>query len=157
MAQSPTLEQLIEQAEQAVQQTLDYLEGPGAASTVRIDRWGVREIAAHLLYWHQVTAEAALAAARGEPPRRFTSPVDDINEGVVAQYANTSIADIVSQIKEAHWTLLQAIRGLPDPNVVLMRRADGSSPNARDRLRTIAHHWSDHLNGLMAADGSRRA
>jgi hypothetical protein len=157
MAQSPTLEQLIDQAEQAVQQTLDYLEGPGAASTARIDRWGVREIAAHLLYWHQVTAEAALAAARGEPPRRFTSPVDDINEGVVAQYANTSTADIVAQIKEAHQTLVQAIRDLPDPNVVLMRRADGSSPTAKDRLRTIAHHWDGHLNELVAADGAPRA
>jgi hypothetical protein len=140
MAQSPTLEQLIEEAEQAIQKTLDYLEGPGATSTARVDRWGVREIAAHLLYWHQVTAEAALAAARGEPPRRFTAPVDDINEEVVAQYANTSTADIVTQIKEAHRTLVQAVRDLPDPNVVLMRRADGSSPTAKDCLRTIAHH-----------------
>ncbi len=151
MAQSPTLEQLIEEAEQAIQKTLDYLEGPGATSTARVDRWGVREIAAHLLYWHQVTAEAALAAARGETPRRFTAPVDAINEEVVAQYADTSTADIVTQIKEAHRTLVQAVRDLPDPNVVLMRRADGSSPTAKDRLRTIAHHWTGHLNELMAA------
>ena len=155
MAQSPTLEQLIEQTEQAVQRSLDYLEGPGATSTARIDRWGVQEIAAHLLYWHQVTAEAALAAARGEPPRRFTAPVDDINEEVVAQYANTSTVDIITQIKEAHRTLVQAIRDLPDPDVVLMRRADGSSPTAKDRLRTIAHHWTGHLNELMTAAGAQ--
>jgi hypothetical protein len=154
MAQSPTLEQLIEEAEQAIQKTLDYLEGPGATSTARVDRWGVREIAAHLLYWHQVTAEAALAAARGEPPQRFTSPADDINEEVVAQYANTSTADIVTQIKEAHGTLVQAVRDLPDLDMVLMRRADGSSPTAKDRLRTIAHHWTGHLNELMAAAGA---
>jgi Mycothiol maleylpyruvate isomerase N-terminal domain len=156
MAESPTLDQLIGQAEQAVQKTLGYLEGPGASSTVRIDLWGVREIAAHLLYWHQVTAEAALAVARGEPPRRFTSPVDDINEEVVAQYASTSTAEILAQIKGAHQTLLQAIRDLPDPDAVLMRRADGSSPTVKDRLRTIAHHWDGHLNELMSAPGAPR-
>ena len=153
MAQSDTLDQLLVPAEEAVQRTIAYLEGPGATSTARIDRWGVWEIAAHLLHWHRVTAEAALAVARGEPPSRFTSPVDDINEEVVAKSAGMSLAQLVSELKSAHGTLVQAIRDLPDPDVVLMLRHDGSSPTAKDRLRTIAHHWTEHLEELLAGDG----
>ena len=153
MAQSDTLDQLLVPAEEAVQRTLAYLEGPGATSTARIDRWGVWEIAAHLLHWHRVTAEAALAVARGEPPSRFTSPVDDINEEVVAKSAGMNLAQLVSELKSAHGTLVQAIRDLPDPDAVLMLRHDGSSPTAKDRLRTIGHHWTEHLEELLAADG----
>jgi len=153
MAQSDTLDQLLVLAEEAVQRTLAYLEGPGATSTARIDRWGVWEIAAHLLHWHRVTAEAALAVARGEAPSRFTSPVDDINEEVVAKSAGMSLAQLVSALKEVHGTLVQAIRDLPDPDAVLMLRHDGSSPTAKDRLRTIAHHWTEHLEELLAVEG----
>ena len=153
MTQSDTLDQLLVPAEEAVQRTLAYLEGPGATSTARIDRWGVWEIAAHLLHWHRVTAEAALAVARGEPPSSFTSPVDDINEEVVAKSAGMNLAQLVSELKSAHGTLVQAIRDLPDPDAVLMLRHDGSSPTAKDRLRTIAHHWTEHLEELLAADG----
>ena len=153
MAQSDTLDQLLVPAEEAVQRTLAYLEGPGATSTARIDRWGVWEIAAHLLHWHRVTAEAALAVARGEPPSRFTSPVDDINEEVVAKSAGMSLAQLVSELKSTHGTLVQAIRDLPDPDATLMLRHDGSSPTAKDRLRTIAHHWTEHLEELLAAEG----
>ena len=98
-------------------------------------------------------AEAALAVARGEPPSRFTSPVDDINEEVVAKSAGMNLAQLVSELKSAHGTLVQAIRDLPDPDAVLMLRHDGSSPTAKDRLRTIAHHWTEHLEELLAADG----
>ena len=153
MAQSDTLEQLLVPVEEAVQRTLAYLEGPGATSTARIDRWGVWEITAHLLHWHRVTAEAAVAVASGEPPCRFTSPVDDINEEVVAKSAGMSLAQLVSELKGAHGTLVQALRDLPDPDVALMLRHDGSSPSAKDRLRTITHHWNEHLDELLAADG----
>ena len=153
MAESDTLDQLLGPAEDAVQRTIAYLEGPGATSTARIDRWGVWEIAAHLLHWHRVTAEAAIAVARGEPPSRFTSPVDDINEEVVAKSAGMSLAQLVSELKGAHGTLVQAIRDLPDPDAALMLRHDGSSPSAKDRLRTIAHHWNEHLDELLAAGG----
>ncbi len=153
MAQPDTLDQPLIPVEEAVQRTLAYLEGPGATSTARIDRWGVWEIAAHLLHWHRATSEAALAVAKGEPPIRFTIPVDDINEEVVAKSAGLSLAQLVSELKGAHGTLVQAIRDLPDPDTALMLRHDGSAPTAKDRLRTIAHHWSEHLEELLAADG----
>ena len=153
MAHSDTLDQLLVPAEDAVRRTLAYLEGPGATSTARIDRWGVWEIAAHLLHWHRVTSEAALAVAKGEPPIRFSTPVDDINEEVVAKSAGMSLSELVSELKGAHGTLVQAIRDLPDPDTALMLRHDGSAPTAKDRLRTIAHHWTEHLEELVAAEG----
>ena len=154
MTQAQSLDQLLAHAEQAVQKTLEYLGGPGATSAVRIDRWGVWEISAHLLHWHRVTADAALAAAQGEPPVRFTTTVDEINEEVVGRSAGMSLAQIVSELKQVHRTMVQAIRDLPDPDVVLIHRQDGSSPSAKDRLRTIAHHWSEHLDELLDASGT---
>ena len=150
MAASQPFEGLLDQADQSVRKTLEYLEGPGATSEVRVDRWGVREVAAHLLHWHRVTTEAALAAARNEPPLRFTSHVDEINEEAVGRCAGMTVADIVTELKQAHREMFQAIRSLPDADVVLIHRADGTSPTAKDRLQTIAHHWIEHLNELQA-------
>ena len=144
---------LLERADQAVAATLEYLEGPGATANIRVDRWGVREIAAHLLHWHQVTIDAALAAARSQPPPRFTAPVDELNEEAVARYAGLSLTQILRQLKEAHHNLVQAIKDVPDPDAPLMYRYDGTAPSARDRLGTIAHHWSNHLEELRKAAG----
>jgi hypothetical protein len=47
--------------------------------------------------------------------------------------------------------MVQAIRQLPNPDAPLMRRFDGTAPTARDRLGTIARHWSGHLKELQAA------
>jgi hypothetical protein len=148
---APTLDQLIRDADAAVKQTLDYLSGPGARSAAIIDRWGVRETAAHLLFWHRATAQSAQAVARGQAPRQFTVPVDDTNEEAVAQCAGLSLADIVAQLRKAHQELVQDIRKLPNPDAPLMRRFDGTAPTAKDRLRTIAHHWRGHLEAMQAA------
>ena len=148
---APALDQLIRDADAAVKQTLDYLTGPGARSAAQIDRWGVRETAAHLLFWHRATAQSAQAAARGEAPRQFDVPVDETNDAAVAECAGMSLADIVGQLRQAHQELVQAIRKLPNPDAPLMRRFDGTAPTAKDRLRTIAHHWAGHLKELQAA------
>ena len=148
---APTLDQLIRDADAAVKQTLDYLSGPGARSAAKVDRWGVRETAAHLLFWHRATLESALAVARREAPRQFTVPVDDTNEEAVAACAGMSLSDIVSQLRKSHQELMQAIRKLPNPDAPLMRRFDGTAPTAKDRLRTIARHWAGHLEAMQAA------
>ncbi len=154
MAASETFDQQIDQADQAVQKTLQYFEGPGAQSAARVDRWGVWEVAAHLLYWQRVTADAALAVGRGGLPTRFTSTADVLNDGAVAQCAGMTIADIVARLKQVHPEMLQAIRDLPDPDAELMYRADGAVSSGKDRLRTIAHHWAEHLDELLAAAGA---
>jgi hypothetical protein len=153
MVPRSALGSLLERVDQAVAATLEYLEGPGAAAKVRIDRWGVREIAAHLLYWHQVTIDAARAAARRQAPRRFTSPVDELNEEAVAECAGKSLTQILRQLSEAHRNLSQAIKGVPDADASLMYRYDGTAPSARDRLQTIAHHWTNHLEELRNTAG----
>lgn len=153
MAERSAIDSLLERADQAVAATLSYLEGPGATANIRIDRWGVREIAAHLLYWHQVTIDAARAAARGQAPRRFSSPVDDLNEEAVAGCAGKNLTQILRQLREAHRNLAQAIKDVPDPDAPLMYRYDGTAPSVRNRLETIAHHWTNHLEELRNAAG----
>ena len=153
MAESETIDQLIDLANQVVQKTLQYFEGPGAQSAARVDRWGVWEVAAHMLFWHRATTDAALAVGRGGPALRHEVNVDTLNEDAVGKTAGTSLADIVAQLKQSHQELLEAMRGLPDPNAVLMYRADGSAPTGRDRMRTIARHWTGHLEALQAAAG----
>ena len=153
MAASETFDQQIDQADQAVQKTLQYFEGPGAQSAARVDRWGVWEVAVHMLFWHRATTEAALAVGRGGPALRHTATSDALNEDAVGKAAWTTLADIVAQLKQSHQELLEAMRGLPDPDAVLMYRADGSAPNGRDRMRAIARHWTGHLEELQAAAG----
>ncbi len=153
MVERSSIGPLLEQADRAVAATLEYLEGPGATANLRIDRWGVREIAAHLLFWHQVTIDVALASARGQPPRRFTAPVDDLNQEAVAGCAGQDLMQILRQLKEAHHSLVQAIKDVPDHDAPLMYRYDGTALSARDRLGMIAHHWTNHREELRRAAG----
>ncbi len=153
MAESETIDQLIDLANQVVQKTLQYFEGPGAQSSARVDRWGVWEVAAHMLFWHRATTEAALAEGQGGPALYHTISVDAINEDAVGKTAGSTLADIVAQLKQSHQELIKAIRALPNPDAVLMYRADGSAPTGKDRMRTIARHWTGHLEALQAAAG----
>ena len=153
MVERSSIGSLLEQADRAVAATLEYLEGPGATANIRVDRWGVREIAAHLLYWHQVTIDVALAAAHGQVPRRFTAPVDDLNEEAVAGCVGLGLTQILRQLKEAHHNLVQAVKDAPDHDAPLMYRYDGTALSARDRLGMIAHHWTNHLEELRNAAG----
>jgi hypothetical protein len=153
MAASESLDQLMDLADQAVQKALQYFEGPGATSAARVDRWGVWEVAAHMLFWHRATTEAALAVGRGGPALSHTVAVDTLNENAVGKTAGMSLADIVAQLKQSHQELFKAMRDLPYPDAVLMYRADGSAPTGRDRMRTIARHWTGHLEALQAAAG----
>ena len=153
MAEAETLDQLIELADQVVQKTLQYFEGAGAQSSARIDRWGVWEVAAHMLFWHRATTEGALSVGQGGPPVRHTVTVDALNEDAVGKLAGTSLADIVAQLKQSHQELIKAMRALPDPDAVVMQRADGSTPTGKVRMATIARHWTGHLEALQAAAG----
>lgn len=153
MTESESFDQLLQKADQAVQRTLQYFEGPGATSKARIDRWGVWEVAVHMLFWHRATAQAARSVGSGGPALVHDIIVDDLNEDAVNKAAGMTLADVVSQLKEAHQELSQAMRALPEPDAVLMHRADGSTPSAKDRLRTIDRHWTNHLEQLQAAAG----
>ncbi len=145
------VEELIAGVERAVGSGLEYFEGPGAASGVRVGEWGTREILSHMVFWHRGTVEGMESVARGGGPTTLKGETDELNAETVGGMAGRSVEDLIAEIRGLQTRLVAAARALPDPGAtVLVRDEDGGSSAIR-RLQAITHHWKEHVDELKAA------
>src|SRR5213594_2185024 len=56
MTTSPSKDAPLANLDKVVQDCLAYFDGPGRASSARVDRWQARDILMHFLYFHDATA-----------------------------------------------------------------------------------------------------
>ena len=150
MSTMQELDGLLSTLNTAVEEALAYFEGPGATSTARVGDWGPREVLCHFLFWHEATAEGMESASGGGGPRIMAAAVDDLNAQAVAQHAEQGIPQLTAHARILQERVAQAARQLPNLDVVVMQRADGSSQTARDRLDRIPRHWQAHIAELQA-------
>ncbi len=143
-------EELIASLERSVEAGLAYFQGPGAASRARIGAWRPREVLAHLLFWHQATAEGMESVLAGGKPYRAYASVDEMNARAVGRTAAMSMQQLVDQVRHWQARLVAAARKLPDPSAIVLIRGDGTELSAERRLEIIAHHWDEHLKELQA-------
>ncbi|MBI2321100.1 MAG: DinB family protein [Chloroflexi bacterium] len=122
-------------------QTPDRTAAPGGS-------WGPKEVLAHLVWWHTFTCESVEGVLAGREPQPPSRPVEAINAEAAAQAAGTSVATLAEQFGATHARLIEAMRRLPDPSVVVMRRSDGAAFDAPSRLNTLARHVAGHLAEL---------
>ena len=145
------VEELLAAVEKAVERGLEYFEGPGAASGVRVGEWGIREVLSHMVFWHRGTVEGMESVSRGGGPTTLQGKTDELNAETVGGMAGRSVGDLIEEIRGLQTRLATAVRALPDPGVtVLVRNEDGESSAIR-RLQAIAHHWREHIDELEAA------
>ncbi|HLZ69280.1 MAG TPA: DinB family protein [Dehalococcoidia bacterium] len=151
MTSTPNREALIADLDAAVQETLAWFAGPGEHSAARIDRWGARDVLAHLPYWHDATAWGIASAAHGGPPWLISGTADEVNDAALRTRAGESAAEITAQLRQATARLLRVAREAPDLDTVVFRFTDGRTLSAGQRLEMIARHWRGHLQQLQEA------
>jgi len=157
MATLAEKEEIVAGLERTVGECLAFFEGPGQRSTVRIDRWGARDVLAHFIYWHYATAWGINGAARGGPAWQLPATgdpaqmADRVNANALALHEGESFADLVAQLRRAQQRLVQAARSCGDWDAPAFRRADASETSVEQRLRTITHHWQTHVEDLKKA------
>ena len=152
MTTTNDLESLIASVEQTVEDSLAYFEGEGAESKVKIDLWTPREVLVHMVYWHQATVEGMEAVTQGESPYRIYASTDEMNARAVGRASGKSVARLANEARELQARLSAAARQIPDPNAVILVRADDSEASTIQRLERIRSHWNAHVEELKSQE-----
>jgi hypothetical protein len=150
MAASQPLESRVATLEQSIEAGLAYFQGPGGQASVKIGRWGPREVLCHLVWWHQATVEGMESVLSGGAPYRLYASVDEMNARAVGRLAGKNIDQLADLVRQWQARLVKAAKALPDLQVTVLVLGDGSERSAQQRLETIAHHWDEHVKELQA-------
>jgi len=148
MTSQQTREQLIEELERSVSDTLAYFEGPGQETKARIGDWGGWEVLAHFAYWHYATAWGITSATMGGPPWQLSGSADETNAVCLALLAGQRFGDLSAHLRLAQERLLRAAHAATDLDAAAFRMSDGREVSIGQRLDTIARHWRGHLDAL---------
>jgi glutathione S-transferase len=148
MATSGDLERAIADINGAVEEILAHCRETPDGPVLPTGPWGAKEVLAHLLFWHTFTYESVEGVLAGREPQPPRGQTDELNAQAAARYATTPIAKMADEFAAVHERLIAAMRKLPDPSVIVMRRPDGSQFNAPDRLKHVANHIRRHLDEL---------
>ena len=145
-------ESLIQNLDRAVNEVLAYFAGPGRTSAARVDRWQVRDVLQHFIYFHDATAWGIESASMGGPVWPLPADADTINEVCRRLHEHESLDELLAQLRLAHARLAAAARRAPDLDRPCFRRASGEVMTGRQRLELLAHHWREHVAELQAAE-----
>jgi hypothetical protein len=118
---------------------------------VRVDRWQVREVLMHFIYFHDATAWGIRSAALGGPPWPVPADSDMVNEVCRRLHEHESFDELLGQVRQAHGRLMRAAREAPDLDMPCFRRATGEQMTGRQRLEALARHWAEHVGALKEA------
>jgi len=144
-------EALLADLDRVVRETLAYFEGPGRATSARVDQWQARDVLMHFIYFHDATAWGIQSAALGGAPWPVPADADRVNEVCRRLHEHESFDELLAQLKLAHGRLVRAARNAPDLDAPCFRRANGEAMTGRQRLALLAHHWAGHVRELQAA------
>jgi DinB superfamily len=150
MTASQPSEALIGALEQSVDAGLTYFVGPGGEARIKVGTWGPREVLCHLVWWHQATVEGMESVLSGGKPFRFYASTDEMNARAVGRLAGQDIAQLAELARQLQARLVKAARALPDLDATVLVTGDGSRRSVRQRLETIARHWTEHVHALRS-------
>jgi len=142
---------LLADLDRAVREALTYFEGPGRATSARVDQWQARDVLMHFIYFHDATAWGIQSAALGGAPWPVPADADRVNEVCRRLHEHESFDELLAQLKLAHGRLVRAARSAPDLDAPCFRRANGEVMTGRQRLVLLAHHWAEHVRELQTA------
>jgi transposase len=149
---------LLADLDKVVRDTLAFFEGPGRATSARVDRWQARDVLMHFIYFHDATAWGIQSAALDGPPWPVPADSDVVNEVCRRLHEHESFDELLTQVRQAHARLARAARSAGDLDKPCFRRATGEIMTGRQRLELLARHWAEHVQALQeAAKGQARA
>jgi hypothetical protein len=151
MTTLPSTNELLNDLDRVVKDTLAYFDGPGRVTSARVDQWQARDVLMHFIYFHNATAWGIQSVALGGPPWPVPADSDTVNEVCRRLHAHESVDDLLSQLRHAHARLMHAARATTDLDQPCFRRSTGDTMTGRQRIEVLARHWAEHVRELQAA------
>lgn len=143
--------QLLDELDATVRATIEALRSHDQRAAVRPGEWGLPEVVAHFLYWHDATAWGAASASGEGPPWPLPSGPDPINEASLRLRAGDTVGSLLDELEASHRRLVAVVEAAPDAERAAFARPDGATVSIRRRLEMITAHWRTHLEELRAA------
>jgi hypothetical protein len=141
----------LDRLDRTVRDALAYFEGIGPATRGSAHIWGAWEVLSHFLFWHEATIEGMQSVARGGDAHRLKASADELNAEAVAKHQGASLPDLTARLGALHEELRRAVNSLPNLDIPVMMRVDGTLLTGRQRLEAIDRHWAQHMVELEAA------
>ncbi|MEZ4504069.1 MAG: DinB family protein [Dehalococcoidia bacterium] len=139
---------LLDELDSTVRATIEALRAEDQQAAVRPGEWGLPEVVAHFLYWHDATAWGT-ASANGEGPAwPLPSGPDPINEASLRLRAGETVGALLDELEASHRRLVAAVEGAPDTERAAFARPSGEGVSIQRRLQAITAHWRTHLEEL---------
>jgi hypothetical protein len=151
MTTQASTDELLNNLDRVVMETLSYFDGPGRTTKARVDQWQARDVLMHFIYFHNATAWGIQSVALGGPPWPVPADSDTVNEVCRQLHAHEGVDDLLSQLRHAHARLMHAARAAGDLDKPCFRRSTGDTMTGRQRIEVLARHWAEHVRELQAA------
>jgi sulfur carrier protein ThiS len=142
---------LLDELDATVRATIEALRAEDQQAVVRPGEWGLPEVVAHFLYWHDATAWGTASANAEGPAWPLPSGPDPINEASLRLRAGETVGALLDELEASHRRLVAAVEGAPDTERTAFARPNGDGVSIRRRLEMVTSHWRTHLEELRAA------
>ena len=133
---------------QSVDNGINYFEAEGSTSKVRINLWEPREILAHLIYWHELTANALDSNISKHGPVKIHASIDEMNARAVGRAANRSIKSMLIDIKNLNNRINESSERILDTNAIIVVYSNASEKTVEQMLELVPNHWNTHISEL---------
>jgi sulfur carrier protein ThiS len=147
--------QRLDELDATVRSTIEALRAEDQQAVVRPGEWGLPEVVAHFLYWHDATAWGTASANVEGPAWPLPSGPDPINEASLQLRAGETVSSLLGELEASHRRLIAAVEGAADTERAAFARPNGDGVSIRRRLEMITTHWRTHLEELRSRGVTR--
>ena len=144
-----TKDQLLQEFAKAYEQCINTAtEAAQHGVTSQTDRWGPREMIAHLAGWEVIASVRLPKIVAGMPPAEFA---DETQQTVMDDAINAALVTLIGD--QSLDTLCDMLRHAYQRNVALLRTLDDTffQPNeyVYERTKGVIEHCQEHMDMLV--------
>jgi hypothetical protein len=113
------------------------------------DKWTVKDVLCHIVFWHENYAANYHALALNRPPPLLDGPGYKLNPEGVASFRNFSTPELINRLHQAQSSLYQSIVVNKVPQMTYKK--GGRIYKTEDFLKVIARHLLTHTKQVNRA------
>ncbi len=140
---------LLENLAESVQQLVSMCRNIGNPNAVVYPGWTVKDVLAHITFWHESFARNVSDLADDRKPRPLRGTYKELNRRCVEEFSSLPIEEIVSRLEEAQ----QAIqKNILNPKLVFIPYRIGSRDYTPDEhLQVVSEHIKEHTKDIQTS------
>jgi hypothetical protein len=136
----------LERLNETVAQLLDTCQTLPDPNVIVYEHWSVKDILAHLTFWHESFARNVDDLAHGRQPSPLKGRLRDLNQGGVDEMAYLTLGEVLARFEAAH-IIIRA--NILTPALTLIPYRKGSRAyTVQEHLNIVNDHINQHLRDV---------